>query len=263
MSDDAPAELTDEKAVEVWLKIAEKTDVLIGRIQDPTSFAVQSNSALAGDDAVSHPYRVSHCARQALNAGMDHMHALKSLILDAPQILHAASDFSLIRGALENFAVAYWVLHPLDRVVRVERALRCAAQNFCDGDSATKYLGLPKEYSLESNLASVGDVGRRAGCDKNKVKRRLSSTAILQFAAEQTSIQPSPLLMWQLCSGFAHGRQWANLAMNAMELTPTSEEDLKSVRFTTDYKRLLGAGWPASKLMTAAADLLTERSAAN
>lgn len=77
-------------------------------------------------------------------------------------MLHAASDFTLIRGALENFAVVCWVLDPPKRVIRVKRALRCAVQNFRDGESATKDLGLPKTHSLKSNLASVGEVGRLA-----------------------------------------------------------------------------------------------------
>lgn len=45
--------------------------------------------------------------------------------------------------------------------------------------------------------------------------------------------------------GFAHGRQWASIAMNAMEVLSTPEPGLKTVRFTRDHTRLLGAALPA------------------
>lgn len=84
MNGDAPSELTDEMTSEMWLKIVDETEALIEQIQNPTSFTVEPSSILGGDDSASNPYRVSHCARQALTAGVDHMHALKSLIRDEP-----------------------------------------------------------------------------------------------------------------------------------------------------------------------------------
>lgn len=254
MSDDS-AELTDEMAVQHWFRIAADTD----NLQSHGPFQVRPGSELAEDDAQSDPYQVSHCAQGFLNSGIDHMHAVKTLILGDKPIIHADSDYTLLRGALENLAVALWVLRPTDRSVRIERALRCEAQNYRDQDRATKDLGLPNPHPLQSNLARVADVGGRAGCDKKIIRAGYGSTEVLRYAARQTSIIPSPHLMWQVCSGFAHGRRWASLGMSATEIKPGPGERVSTIRFTTDHKRLLGAGWPAHGLMTEVVRLFTER----
>ena len=98
MSDDT-GDLTDDMVRDKWNEIVPPIEIMVHRIQNPQEFVAQSGSELADDDAASHPYRVSHCARACLNAGVDHLHAMKKLIFDVP-ILHAAADYSLIRGAL-------------------------------------------------------------------------------------------------------------------------------------------------------------------
>jgi hypothetical protein len=96
-----PVELTDEMVAAKWTEIAPLIDAMIGRIQAPNDFPVKPNSELARDDAVSTPYHVSHSARWCLNAGVEHLHALKSLFIDAG-LIHSAASYSLVRGALEN-----------------------------------------------------------------------------------------------------------------------------------------------------------------
>jgi hypothetical protein len=90
MSDNAP-EIADEMAVQHWLRIANDTD----HLQRHGLFPVQ----LADDDAQSDPYQVSQCAQGFLNSGIDHMHAVKTLILGDAPIIHADSDYIVLRGA--------------------------------------------------------------------------------------------------------------------------------------------------------------------
>ena len=59
--------ITDEMVENKWTEIAPLIDVMIRRIQTPGGFAVQPDSELAADDAVSNPYHVSHTARCCLN----------------------------------------------------------------------------------------------------------------------------------------------------------------------------------------------------
>jgi hypothetical protein len=138
----------------------------------------------------------------------------------------------------------------------------CAAQNFKGSDKATKELGVEVEYSLQSNLNSVAQVAGRAGCSKKGVRAGYVSTEVLEYVHREASISPSPYLMWQVGSAFAHGRQWANLSMNDVEINPTAEEGVSAVRTTTEYRRLLAAGRPASLLMTEAVRLFTDRARA-
>jgi hypothetical protein len=257
------SELTDEMAIRQWQDIAIQVESTIQQTQDQESFVVQPGSLLAGDDTASDPYRVSHCARSGMNDGVDHMHALTTLILGVP-IIHAASDYTLIRGALENLATAFWLLHPSDSRERIERALRWHAKNYFDGDKATAGLGLPNYVPLQANFDKVAEVGALAGCKRKRkgITDGYTSTEVLKYVDDNTSIEPRPHLMWQVCSGFAHGRQWASFAMNEAEITPTTEEGVMSVRFTSDFKRLLVCGFPAFQLMNEVVRLFADRARA-
>lgn len=218
---------------------------VVARIQDPDDFIVQTSSELAGDDACSSPYHLSHCARWCLNAGVDHLHALKTLVIDS-SVIHSSADYSLARGALENFGAGFWLLHPPDRRIRVERAMRWWAKNFKDQSRATK--GMPNETPLAPKLDKLVDIARAADCDLKRIRDGYTSSEALQYA-DQYSLARRPYLIWQVCSGFAHGRPWANIGMNAMEKRSTADEGVSLVRLTTDYKRLLGIAWPATRLM--------------
>jgi hypothetical protein len=260
MSDDL-AELTDEFAMAQWAQMAPLIDNVVNRTQDPEDFVVEAGSQLAGDDADSDPYQVSHCARACLNAGVDHLHAAKKLILDVPIILHANADYSLLRGALENFGTAFWVLHPPQRSVRVERALRWMVKNFKDQDKATADLGLPKYVPAHVRVEEIVSMAKSAGCNIKEIRGGYASTHVLQYA-EEHSMATNPYLMWQVCSGFAHGRPWASIAMNAMEITPTEVSGVSRVRFTSDHKRLLAAALPAFQLMNTVVGLFADRARA-
>jgi hypothetical protein len=262
-SDDAP-ELTDELAMVRWAQMAPVIDNVLNRTQDTVDLVAGAGSQLADDDADSDPHNVSRCARTCINVGVDHLHAAKTLILEVSTVLHANADYSLIRGALENFGTAFWVLHPRQRSVRVERALRCATQNFKDEDNAVGDLGLPNYTPAEVNIEAVVAIAEKAGCSTEKLRSGYTSTAVLKYAEKHLKAI-DPYLMWQVCSGFAHGRRWATITMNAMEViqmdnvTATSVPGEKTARFTADHKRLLLAAWPAYQLMNAAVALFDGR----
>jgi hypothetical protein len=263
-------ELTDEWAEQQWAMMLPQIETMMHRIQDGADFVVQPGSQLAADDEASQPYFVSSCAKACLNAGVGHLHAMKTLVFDEPRIRHAEADYSLIRGALENFATAFWVLHPQQRTIRVERALRWMAQNFTDEDKAiSSPLGPTDDMEMRAEVETrglqelhnvVAAIAQQAGCANvaNILKGYYGSQAVKY--AEEHSHYDRVLLMWQVCSGFAHGRPWANLFINAMEKHPTEEEGIFDVRMTTDDKRLALATLPTYHLMAAVVGLFTGRS---
>lgn len=244
--DEEPFELTDDMVEAKWAEIAPLIEVVSARIQDPGEFSVQASSELAEDDLVSSPYHVSHCARWCLNAGVDHLHALKSLVIDANRI-HSAAPYGLVRGALENFGAGFWLLYPDERPVRVEHALRWWSKNFKDQDKATVDLGPPHHTPLDPKLDKLVDIGLAANCDVTQIRKGYFSTGVMQFADEHSSVDP--FMFWQVCSGFAHGRPWANLGMNEMESLPTADESVSTIRLTSDRKRILAVTLPAMHLM--------------
>lgn len=249
-------EPTDEVVAAEWAEMARIIDLTTHRIETPNEFVVEPNSELAADDAASAPYQVSHSARWCLNSGVDHLHALKSLVVKFRH-LHSAAPYSLVRGALENFAAGFWILHPRDPVVRVEHGLQWWLKNGKDRDNA-----VPRDLETQQRARdAIVEVGRAAGCDKQQLASRYTSTKVLEYA-DQYSAAKRPHLVWQICSGFAHGRPWAHFAMNEMENHPSYEEGSSQARFTTDDRRLLLVTSPAFELMGDLVRLIEVRSAA-
>jgi hypothetical protein len=91
--------LTDEMVEAKWFEVAALIEVMTTRIQTPDELGLQPKSELAADDIASSPYQTSHAARWCLNAGVDQLHALKSLVVDAGRI-HSFASYGLVRGAL-------------------------------------------------------------------------------------------------------------------------------------------------------------------
>lgn len=258
MSEPTP-EYTDEMAAAKWVEIAPLIDVLIKRIQDPNDFAIAEGSSLALDDAASKPYHVSHCVRWGITAGIEHLHAVKTLVFDA-HLTHPAADYTLIRGALENLAAAYWILHPEDRKERVERALRWWAKNY--KDQHTAIVGYPEIGGAlrDVTLPKVVAVGEPLGCSEAKIKAGYTSTEAVEYAEENSSAS-IVLFSWRLCSGFAHSRPWAHIGMNERTQVSTVEDGVSQVSMTTDPKRILTMVMPAIILLQDLLRLRDQRAA--
>jgi hypothetical protein len=246
MSGDAGQLLDEATIMAKWAEIGPWIDHMACRIQNANEFVVHAGSALALDDGASHPYEVSHCVRSCLNAGVGHLHAMKRLIID-DRLIHSEADYSLIRGALENFGTAFWVLHADERIARITRALRWMAQNFKDQAKAVEATGMTGVKSREENLATVQQVATDAGC--GQVPPGYASTDVMKYADEHSTTDP--YIPWQVCSGFAHGRPWATLGMNEIQHVPGQQQDgVVTISVTADYPRLLSVTLPAWHLMT-------------
>lgn len=85
--------------------------------------AIKPGSDLDADDQATDYLHVSHMVTTSLLHAVDHLHCLKTLIVEA-KMLHTSAPFTLIRSAVENASVAVWLLAPEDPQ---ERRLRTAA----------------------------------------------------------------------------------------------------------------------------------------
>jgi hypothetical protein len=183
-----------------------------------------------------------------LTAAVDHLHAVKVLVVDAG-VLHVAAPSSLSRGALENLAAAYWMLAPEDRTERVARTLRWYAKNFKDGDTATAHLGLPGQTTLETKLAKLYAVGAHRGISEKTIKHGYTSTAAVTYAEEAgPDLSLGVVLPWRLCSGFAHGRPWAYLGSLHREERDRGN-DIVNLKLTSDLGRTLYPALAAMRLL--------------
>jgi hypothetical protein len=224
--------VTDEQATVKWQEMAPLLDRMIERVGSRGEFPIQPGSVLADDDVASSPYQVSHAVRMCLNAAVDHLHAVKVLVVDAA-VLHLAAPSSLARGALENLSAAFWILHPDERDVRVERCLRWQAVNMKDGERATSAMGAsPERKSLETKLQQLVRVGAAIGIPAKTIRGGYSSTEAVAYANDHAAAG-AVLFNWQLCSGFAHGRPWAYLGSLTRETSASDEPGVQHLRLTS------------------------------
>lgn len=258
VSEDDDAAVPEEQVVAKWLEIAPGIDKMAQRIADPDDFSVSDGSSLSGDDKKSAPYCVSHAVRACLVSGVDHLHAAKSLVVDL-EMLHASAVYSLVRGSLENLSASFWILHPSTRNDRIERTLRWHARNFNEQLIALEPLGVADQESREAKLVKLDAVATTRGISTAGVRDGYRSSTAVKYV-EGHSANSAPLLPWQICSGFAHGRPWAVLGMSEQEQLPTAEPGVFNLKLTSDLSRVLYPTLSAFRLMVDVVKLLQQRS---
>ena len=258
MVEEFEAHITTEVLEAKWREIAPFIDVMAKRVGQRGEFAVQPGSSLSGDDRVSNPFHVSHVVRQCLVAGVDHLHAVKALVVDQ-RVLHVAAPASLARGALENFAAGYWVLGPVNRDTRVERALRWHATNVVDDMRFRAALGEDTADLKVRRIDRIRDVATARNLETGVTKGyRISE--VVRFADEQLAdLALGVYLPWQVCSGMAHGRPWAYLGSLNREESDSDEVGVANVRLTNDVGRALYPTLAAFQLMESLLRLMEQR----
>lgn len=250
----------DRPARAKWLELAPLIDRMMKRSDTEGEFSVSSDSALGGDDTAADPYHVSHVVRQCLTAGVDHLHAVKELVVERG-VIHIAAPASLARGAIENFATALWVIGPTRRDDRIQRALRWHVKNVRDQEKAAAPLGLPNYTGAADKLTMLDAVCARRGLSVRDVRRGYTSTEVVRYSEEIAGDLPlGVVLPWQICSGFAHGRPWAYLGVSAREEAPTDNPDVLSVRLTSDHSRALYPTLAAVQLLEVFLRIYEQRS---
>lgn len=194
----------DEDSIDrKWAEMAAAIDRLAERIGDPDDFPVLAGSSLAGDDGVSHPFEVSQAVRHLINASVDQLHGIKTLLHET-QAQHLAVGSTLARAALENTAAAMWILGPRSRNLRIERVLRWHARNYTDQRTVLGHL-LPSDPTGQLEL--IRTVAASRGIDPKVAASGYKITGPIEGAEEFTSIEVK--FHWAVASGFAHGRPWA------------------------------------------------------
>lgn len=205
-----------------------------------TSGPIEPRSSLAGDDSKSAPYQVSHAVTSCLATGILHLHAIKSLVIDAEK-LHADVCWTLARAAIENLAVGYWLLRPQRRTDRITRVLQWHYRNFVDQDRATNGIGeIPKTLSLEERIDKLKVVGERNSIDVKTIRKGYQSTPVVRHYDEQlTPGENHVLFLWQAGSGAAHGRPWFSFGISEREIEDVAEEGVVLVKFSDTLDRAL------------------------
>lgn len=220
--------VSDEEVAAKWAQIAPLIDRLLERAGTRGEFTHRPDSALAGDDRATHPYNTSHAFQQSLSASIDHLHAAKCLIHDAG-LLHLGAPATLARSAIENAATAWWLLAPRRRDKRITRTLRWYSRNFRDQHTALDGQPDLAGRPLEEKLADIRAIAARRGVPAETAASGYKMSTVIG-EHDKTTTDAGSMFLWQLASGFAHGRPWAYLGALAQEPHPTAEDGIMGIR---------------------------------
>lgn len=163
-------------------------------------------SLLSVADAMSEPHQASHVVGYLILTAVDHLHALKKVMVDAGS-QHTFAPYTLIRGAIENASTALWVLqHDVPRSVAT-RALTLEYRGLLDQRRAAR--AIDPEADLDKDLLNIFEAAlKRHGFTHAEVKTAPQYINLIEGVSRVFDIR-NAALTWQFCSAAAHGRQWA------------------------------------------------------
>ncbi|WUK64991.1 hypothetical protein OHA75_20375 [Streptomyces coelicoflavus] len=198
---------------------------------DSRQWQVQPGSALAGDDAKTDPYQVSHNVWNALSVAVDHLHCFRSTFADDVKdksvsiTLHTHGQYSLLRGAFENSARAVWMLGPAQRLIRVQRRLCLQAGEHKNSDRMRALLQQQPKRPLDVRMQQLTDLVIRAGTDAAEAKRALRPVPYSEVVREAGALMSMGAAeaetVWSSCSSLAHGDVYGTLSVLERNIVDT------------------------------------------
>jgi hypothetical protein len=195
-----------------------------------------------------------------MEAATEHLDALGALFLRAG-VMHPTAPYTLIRASIETGSTAVWLLAPARRQERVLRSLRLSVLDAIDAAKVSDETGTTMPRSLDARRADINRIAQTLTGTADSVGP--ASYTVIVRAADAVSASPIGVLApYRICSGFAHGRLWAILAMLPREVvdSPDSPGDAGLV-FTNALDRLTYAVMAAVDVVNLGLQLYRTRAA--
>jgi hypothetical protein len=189
---------------------------------------------------------VSAAAASVLIGAVNHIHAVRTLIVDAKKV-HPNAPLTLLRGALENAATAVRLLAANSRDTRILRRLRLEYANAWNEEQARILTQAPGGRTLAERRQRLQDMARNRGFSPNQVSQVAANPVgfriIVRAAADETPGGDPEFaeFIWILCSGIAHAQTWASIAASERTIIGRASSTVLQVRLTTNDMFLLAA----------------------
>jgi hypothetical protein len=221
-------------------------------------------SPLRRDDEITHPYQISHAVIGALVSAVDHMDALRTLVEEA-HVVHARAPYTLLRGALENAAVAVWLLAPANRIERVTRRLRWHWVSEKYGVETAELIGARQGLTLDERKTKIETVARSCGMTEDQVREATTSASfrlIVKSAGDEgRGLDGKTVkLCWMAESGIAHAQSWAVIALLKRVEVRAASEGIVGLQMSASDNFLLLSWAVAARMISEGWRLLDERS---
>ncbi|MFF2298532.1 hypothetical protein [Arthrobacter sp. NPDC058127] len=199
-------------------------------------------SPLFLDDARSPHHTVSTYAFSQLSVATGCIASLEQMMVreSEDKISLTASPFgayALVRNALDATAAALWLLEPANGTLRIKRRILLGLDEVAKGAALRETLGQPSVKV--KRRARLKEIAEQAGLGEwNPLSQELPSMTRMLKQLErlhENAVFPW-LAAWQLSSGHAHGKSWAQLASNELQevegtRTATGAQFQMTIRF--------------------------------
>lgn len=227
--------MNDEEA---YLRLAQLFETVERWGRTNAVVQVHPKSQLASDDALTDPYQSSHAIAMSIGAALDHLLALRALVVDAGS-LPMAAPFTLARAALENAAQALWVLAPPEQTIRVKRRLQMAVADARERDSLARTLREERydPSDLPQRLERFRELAERANLPPQALEGKFPSyRTMVREAGSIADVEGGHLqALWQIGSGYAHGQSWSFITAGTLgEVARNMKGDVGQYRVTAD-----------------------------
>jgi hypothetical protein len=203
--------------------------------RDPAAEDIEAGSPLASMDLHFAASRsVSSLLRQSLAAAMDNLQALRRLLFveypsgEAFYRVNSHAPYSLVRAVIECGTTVLWALLPEEGRERVRRCLVLVARDVFNAASfwdayleelhpdlhpgaQASFDGVRHEVNEAARAAGLPPIftqkaeGRWGYATKNRTQ-----TAILKDLRADGGVPADLIYIWQFCSGYSHGLEWAS-----------------------------------------------------
>jgi hypothetical protein len=215
-----------QQIVRLLKRVDKLSDELVKHLDVP------ADSRLAGDDNRTPHHSVSTYAYGQLLAALGCLQSFAQMSIreDANTISMTMSPYggyALIRNALDAAGTVMWMLEPASSTGRVKRRLWLGVDEVKNWASFRRSIGRPWIEWKKAKRARLKEVAELAALAAwNPLKEEMPSmTSILEGLERHHSKVVMPWLSaWQLASGHAHGKLWAQVVshdLNEMEGTRT------------------------------------------
>ncbi|MCY0905772.1 hypothetical protein [Arthrobacter sp. H14-L1] len=253
-----PVDDEDEVQYSQWIMRLFDRAAEIDAALEPLVDPVEGSSLFSDDDRSPH-HNVSGYAYGQLAVARGCIASLRQMIVQESEhkIDMVASPFgayALVRNALDAAAVALWLLEPVNGTLRIKRRLLLGVDEVGKAASLRDTMSQPSPRA--KRRARLKEVAGQAGLGAwNPLSERLpTTTQILKRLERLHSNAVFPwLAAWQLASGHAHGKVWAQLASNELqEVAGTRTGTGAQFQMTIRYGMLAVVLFEAVQLLEAA-----------
>jgi hypothetical protein len=224
-------------------------------------------SELAIDDKAAHPFTVSPASWSAIIAAVSHLGALRDSLFHSTGSakvhvrIHTHGQFSLIRGALENASLAYWLLEPDQSVERITRRIQEDWDEVKQVEAVKVLVGAPTSKTMAQREREYCDLLVRVGGDPLLLKKRPGYGDIVRtVGATQRSGEKAAFFLWKACSSIAHGEFRGQLAYLSTEQVGPAGRGLVLAQTTGNVQLMITGTLAACETTREAMKLYARRS---